>query len=193
MQRTGLVLLMMILLAGPTQVLGASERYIIDTRGAHAFVQFRIPHMGFSWLYGRFNDFSGEFTFNTENPSKSSVEIEIDTASIDTNHERRDEHLRNDDFLSVEEFSIARFESTGFTALGDDRFRLDGDLTLLGQTRPVSIDVKQIGAGQDPWGGYRRGFEGTTVLTLADWGIDYDLGPSATEVEMTLSIEGVRQ
>lgn len=169
------------------------ERYVIDTRGGHAFVQFRIPHLGFSWLYGRFNDFEGSFSFDTESPENSAVSVEIRTASVDSNHERRDDHLRNEDFLTVEEYPTATFESTTFEPTGDETYRLEGDLTLLGQTRSVAIDVTQIGAGEDPWGGYRRGFQGSTTLTLADWGIDYDLGPAAREVEMILSIEGVRQ
>lgn len=169
------------------------EQYVIDTRGAHAFVQFRIPHLGYSWLYGRFNDFEGQFTFDTANPENSSVSVEIQTASVDSNHERRDDHLRNEDFLTVDEHPTATFESTAFEPTGDDTYRLKGDLTLLGTTRSIAIDVTQIGVGEDPWGGYRRGFQGSTTLTLADFGIDYDLGPASREVEMTLSIEGVRQ
>ena len=169
------------------------EHYAIDVRGAHAFVQFRIPHLGFSWLYGRFNEFDGSFTFDIEDPSNSTVNVEIQTASIDSNHQRRDDHLRNEDFLHVAEHPTASFTSTAFEPLGDDRFRLVGDLTLMGITDSIEIEVEQIGAGTDPWGGYRRGFEGQTTLTLADWGIDYNLGPSATEVEMILSIEGIRQ
>lgn len=171
----------------------AAERYLIDTAGAHAFIQFRIPHLGFSWLHGRFNDFEGEFTFDPADPARSSVEVKIDTASIDSNHQRRDDHLRGEDFLNTAAFPQASFRSTAFIPLGDDRYRLEGELELLGRTAPIAIEVVQIGAGTDPWGGYRRGFEGKTTLTLADWGIDYDLGPSARAVELTLSIEGIRQ
>ena len=171
----------------------AAERYVIDTRGQHAFIQFRIPHLGFSWLYGRFNDFDGEFTFDPADPAASSVEVSIRTASIDSNHQDRDEHLRGEDFLNTASFPESGFRSTAFTPLGENRYRLEGELSLLGRTAPITIDVTEIGAGTDPWGGFRRGFEGTTTLTLADWGIDYDLGPSAREVELTLSIEGIRQ
>lgn len=171
---------------------GAAERYVIDTQGQHAFIQFRIPHLGFSWLYGRFNEFTGEFTFDPENPAASSVTAEVRTQSIDTNHDRRDEHLRGEDFLSVAEHPLATFESTAFTPLGDGRYRLAGDLTLMGRTAPIAIEVAEVGAGPDPWGGFRRGFEGTTTLNLKEWGIDYEL-PGAEEVELTLSVEGVRQ
>lgn len=169
------------------------EHYVIDTDGQHAFIEFRISHLGFSWLYGRFNEFEGEFTFDPENPENSSAEATVQTASVDTNHERRDNHLRNEDFLTVEDHPQARFESTNFVPLGDERYRLEGDLTLLGHTRPVTFEVEHVGAGEDPWGGFRRGFEGTTTLTLKDFGIDYDLGEDAETVEITVSVEGVRQ
>jgi len=171
----------------------AGERYLIDTRGSHAFIQFKISHLGFSWLHGRFNDFEGEFMFDPNDPARSSVNVTIQTASIDSNHDRRDEHLRNDDFLAVKSYPEAQFRSTSFEPLGEDRYRMTGDFTLLGQTRSVTVDVQQVGAGEDPWGGFRRGFEGHTTLTLSDFGIDYDLGPDARQVEIILSVEGIRQ
>lgn len=174
-------------------VAAGPEHYEIDTNGAHAFVQFRISHLGFSWLYGRFNDFEGEFTFDPDAPETSSVNVEIRTTSVDSNHARRDEHLRGKDFLRVDEHPVASFRSTAFVPTGEDRYRLEGQLSMLGRTREIAIDVEQTGAGEDPWGGFRRGFEGTTTLTLADWGIDYELGPDARTVEMTLTIEGIRQ
>src|SRR5699024_4061843 len=89
--------------------LQAAERYLIDTGGMHAFVQFRISHLGYSWLYGRFNDFEGEFTFAPDQPENSAVQATIRTASVDSNHARRDRHLRSDDFLDVENHPEARF------------------------------------------------------------------------------------
>lgn len=117
----------------------------------------------------------------------------IDTASLDTNHAERDKHLRSGDFLDVDAHPEARFVSTAYTENGDGSAKLEGNLTLNGVTRPVTLEVTAIGAGPDPWGGNRRGFHGTTTLTLADFGIDYDLGPAAREVELELSVEGVRQ
>ena len=170
-----------------------AEKYVIDTENAHAFVQFRIKHLGYSWLYGRFNDFSGDFTYNEGEPNESRVAVVIKTASLDSNHAERDKHLRGSDFLNVGKYPEARFESTSYTETGIDRATLQGDLTLRGVTRPVTIDVRKIGSGPDPWGGYRRGFEGTTEIALKDFGIDYNLGPASTSLELTLSIEGLRQ
>jgi polyisoprenoid-binding protein YceI len=166
--------------------------YMIDREGAHAFIQFKISHLGYSWLLGRFNDFKGAFTYDEANPEQAFVEVDIDPASIDSNHAERDKHLRGEDFLSVDKYPEARFVSTRFEELGDGKALLAGNLTLRGVTKPVEIEVKHIGHGPDPWGGYRRGFEGSTTLVLKDYGIEYDLGPAAREVELFLSIEGVR-
>lgn len=170
-----------------------AEKYVIDTKGAHAFILFRIQHLGYSWLSGRFNTFSGHFTYDEKNPSASMIVVDIDPASIDSNHAERDKHLRNEDFLDVEKYPKAGFKSTSFKEVGNGKAVLKGDLTLHGVTKPVTIDVQHIGHGPDPWGGYRRGFEGTTKISLADYGITYDLGPKSREVELTLSVEGIRQ
>jgi len=175
----------------PAQVL--ADKYLIDTEGSHAFIQFRIQHLGYSWLSGRFNTFSGTFDYDESNPDKASVQIDIDVASIDSNHAERDKHLRGDEFLDVKKFPRAKFESTSFSENGDGTAVLKGKLTLHGVTNPVTIDVQHIGQGDDPWGGYRRGFEGTTRIALADYGVKYNLGPKSKEVELILSVEGVRQ
>jgi len=167
--------------------------YVIDTEKAHAFIQFRIKHLGYSWLLGRFNDFDGSFSYDEADPAASSVEVTIRTASIDSNHAERDKHLRGKEFLEVDKFPQATFVSTGFTENDDKSAVLTGNLMLHGVTRPVNIAVKPIGHGPDPWGGKRRGFEGSTTLKLADYDIDFDLGPAAREVELFLSVEGIEQ
>jgi polyisoprenoid-binding protein YceI len=170
-----------------------AEEYEIDKKGAHAFIQFRIKHLGYSWLYGRFNDFSGHFSYDEKNPSAAKVKVEIDPASIDSNHAERDKHLRGEKFLHVEQYPKAGFVSTAFKEQADGTAVLQGELTLRGVTRPISIQVEKIGHGPDPWGGYRRGFFGTTEFALADFGIPYDLGPASRTVELELSVEGIRQ
>ncbi len=178
-------------ITAPTLAQGAD--YLLDTEDAHAFIQFRIKHLGYSWLLGRFNQFEGRFSYDEENPDSSRVEVTIKTASIDSNHAERDKHLRGEDFLEVDKYPEARFVSTAFRENDDHTATLTGKLTLHGVTREVSIDVRHIGHGPDPWGGYRRGFEGSTILRLADFDIDYDLGPAAREVELVLSVAGLRQ
>jgi polyisoprenoid-binding protein YceI len=183
-----------ILLAGLFSVSAAqAEQYAIDTKGAHAFIQFRIQHLGYSWLYGRFNDFGGEFTYDEKNPAAAKIQVDIDPASVDSNHAERDKHLRGEDFLFVEKYPKAGFVSTAYAENGDGTAVLKGDLTLRGVTKPVEIKVEKIGNGPDPWGGYRRGFFGTTQIALADFGIPFDLGPASKNVQLELSVEGIRQ
>lgn len=167
--------------------------YVIDTKGAHASVEFRINHLGVSWLKGRFNTFNGEFSYDESNPNASRVNVEIDTASIDSNHAERDKHLRSADFLDVKSFPKAKFVSTQYTDKGDGTATLEGELTLHGVTKPVTLAVSKVGEGKDPWGGYRAGFEGTTEFKLKDFGIDYNLGPAAETIYMNLYVEGIRK
>jgi polyisoprenoid-binding protein YceI len=159
---------------------------------AHSFVQFRIQHLGFSWLYGRFNRIAGDFAYDPADPSASQIGIEIDTASVDTNHAERDKHLREEDFLDVKRYPRAVFESTKYTGTAEEG-TLEGVLTLHGVSKPISLAVKKIGEGPDPWGGYRAGFLGSFTLSRGDFGIDYDLGPAGETVEMELGIEGIRK
>ena len=166
--------------------------YTIDTKGAHAFIQFKISHLGYSWLHGRFNDFEGSFSYDEAAPEKSKINVEIETASIDSNHAERDKHLRNSDFLDVKKYPKASFTSTSFDFKDAKNAVVTGDFTLHGVTKSISFPVQKIGEGKDPWGGYRAGFEGSTSLKLSDYGIDYNLGPASSHVEIYLSVEGIR-
>ncbi|MFE8072193.1 YceI family protein [Marinobacteraceae bacterium S3BR75-40.1] len=170
-----------------------SGTYAFDTKGQHQFIIFRISHLGFSQLYGEFTDFDGQFTYDADSPEQSSVEVTIQTASVESNHAERDKHLRSDDFLYVDEYPTATFKSTSIDMTGDGKARVTGDFTLRGVTREVVLDMEQVGHGADPWGGYRMGFKGMTTLKLADFGITKDLGPTAKTVDIILSMEGVRQ
>ncbi|GAB6388527.1 YceI family protein [Stutzerimonas marianensis] len=167
--------------------------YTIDKKGQHAFVNFKISHLGYSWLWGRFNDFGGTFSFDAEQPEASKVEVTLQTASVDSNHAERDKHLRSEDFLNVSEHPTATFKSTSVRSTGEGTADITGDLTLNGVTKPVVIAAKFIGEGKDPWGGYRAGFEGTTTLQLKDFDIKMDLGPASQSVDLIISVEGVRQ
>lgn len=167
--------------------------FIIDTKNAHASIVFRIKHLGFSWLTGRFDKFSGTFTYDEKSPESSRVKIEIDTTSVDTNHSERDKHLRGADLLDVDMFPTATFASTSVKSAGPGKATIVGTLTLHGVSKEIAIEAERIGGGADPWGGYREGFSGTTKIALADFGIVRNLGPASKEVELTLNIEGIRQ
>lgn len=167
--------------------------YAIDKQGQHAFVNFKISHLGFSWLYGTFKDFDGSFSFDAAKPQDSKVNVTLNTTSVDTNHAERDKHIRSDDFLNVGEHPTATFASTSVKSTGAGTADITGDLTLNGVTKPVVIAAKFLGEGKDPWGGYRAGFEGSTKLKLKDFDIQKDLGPASQEVELIISVEGVRK
>ena len=167
--------------------------YAIDTKGQHASINFRIKHLGFSWVVGRFDKFDGTFTFDDKNPAASKVKVEIDAASVNTNQAERDKHLRSPDFLDVAAFPKATFESTSVKVAGEGKATIAGKLTLHGVTKDVVLDGEHVGGGDDPWGGHRDGFSGKTKLNLADFAIKKDLGPAAKEVELFLEVEGVRQ
>lgn len=167
--------------------------YAIDKEGQHAFINFKTGHMGFSMLHGRFNDFDGSFSWDADKPEDSKVEVVINTASVDSNHAERDKHLRTADFLNTDKHPQATFTSTSVEVTGDNTALVTGDFTFNGVTKPVVIDAVFIGEGEDPWGGYRAGFEGTTSIKLADYDVSMDLGPASAVVELDLTIEGVRK
>ncbi|MBU1285171.1 MAG: YceI family protein [Gammaproteobacteria bacterium] len=178
-------------LIGAGQAMAAD--YAIDKQGQHAFVNFKISHLGYSWLYGTFKDFDGSFSFDAAKPQDSKVNVTLNTTSVDTNHAERDKHIRSDDFLNVSEHPTATFASTAVTSTGEGTADITGDLTLNGVTKPVVIAATFIGEGKDPWGGYRAGFAGSTTLKLKDFGITKDLGPASESVELIISVEGVRK
>ena len=184
-------------LALGTALIGAGQAmaadYAIDKQGQHAFVNFKISHLGYSWLYGTFKDFDGSFSFDAAKPQDSKVNVTLNTTSVDTNHAERDKHIRSGDFLNVSKHPTATFASTSVKSTGEGTADITGDLTLNGVTKPVVIAAKFIGEGKDPWGGYRAGFEGSTKLKLKDFDIQKDLGPASQDVELIISVEGVRK
>jgi len=175
-----------------TSALYAAD-YVIDNKDAHASINFRVSHLGYSWLQGRFNTFDGEFSFDEANPAASTATVNISTKSVDSNHAERDKHLRSDDFLDVSKFPSAKFESTAFSMNDDGGAVMTGNFTLHGVTKPIEIAVTKLSEGDDPWGGYRSGFTGTTEFKMKDFGITKNLGPASETVYLELHVEGVRQ
>ncbi|OEF27637.1 YceI family protein [Vibrio rumoiensis] len=165
--------------------------YKIDTKGAHASVNFRVSHLGYSFTQGRFNDFAGTFSYDANDIAASKVSVEVDTGSIDSNHADRDKHIRSGDFLDVSKYPKATFTSTKVTDQGEGKLAVDGDLSLHGKTLPITINAEFIGAGKDPWGGERAGFKGTSRIDLKDFGIQEMAG--ASYVDLDLYVEGVKQ
>lgn len=185
-QFVGLMLLAACAAMGTTQ----AADYSLD-KGEHASVTFKFKHLGYSWLTGRFNKLDGQFSYDPANIEDSSIEVTVDVASLDTNHAERDKHIRSDEYLDVDKYPTAKFVSTRFEDKGDGKLTVYGDLTLHGVTKEIAIDAARVGEGDDPWGGYRAGFEGTFVLNTKDFGME-GFRPTH-QVEMELNLEGIKK
>ena len=182
------------LLAAPIASSGAN--YKIDK--GHSSVAFKVRHL-FSNTTGRFDDFEGSITFDPENFAAASVEGTIQSASINTNHEKRDAHLKNKDFFDVEKYPKITFKSTKISDVDDTAktAKLHGNLTMHGVEKPVVLDVKYLGTAKDPWGTTRGGFSATTTINRKDFGIAWnetlDSGGLliGEEVEIEINVEGM--
>ena len=171
--------------------------YVVDKQGQHAFVDFKISHLGYSYITGTFKDIDGTFSFDAAKPEDSKIEFNVNTASVFTNNAERDKHISSKDFLKVADFPKATFKSTSVKSTGknaDGKATADvtGDLTIAGVTKPVVVKATFLGEGKDPWGGYRAGFEGTTSIKRSDFGKMMDLGPQSDAVELYVTFEGVK-
>jgi polyisoprenoid-binding protein YceI len=170
---------------------GAAETFEIDA--VHSVVLVRVQHLGVSNAYGRFNQISGSFTLDEKEPAKSSVKVEVRTASIDTFNEKRDQHLRGPDFFNAKQFPVMTFESSAVRAAGEGRYEVEGKLSVHGVTKPLTVVVEKVGAAKDPWGGFRAGFETSWTMKRSDHGMDYMLGAVGDEVRVIVSLEGIRK
>ncbi len=170
------------------------ETYMIDK--VHSMANFKIRHL-FSKVSGTFSDVTGTIKIDRDNLEASKVEATINVHSVDTNHEKRDTHLRSKDFFDVEKFAIMRFVSTSVESTSKNEGFMYGELTIHGVTQSVKLPFKVLGFGSDPWGGYRSGFEAGIEIKRSDYGINYGLGEGqggavGNEVEITLLIEWIK-
>ncbi|MEM7247795.1 MAG: YceI family protein [Acidobacteriota bacterium] len=178
-----------VLLSG--SALAAPVHYDID--GGHSMAVFKIRHMGVANFYGRFNDVSGHYVVDQANPAASKVSVVIKADSVDTNSEKRDKHVKSPDFFDAIQFPTITFESSSAKAIGGGDLELRGKLSLHGVTRDLIIPVRFIGEGNDPWGGYRSGYEGTFTIKRSDYGMNELQGPLGDEVTVIISLEGVKK
>lgn len=146
--------------------------YTIDP--AHSEVGFVVRHMGFSKVRGRFERFSGRIRMTPDQLVTLEAEIEIDAQSINTNEQKRDEHLRTNDFLDAQNFETIRFKSTGVKEANAQTFKLEGDLTIRDVTKRVVLEASYLGEGADPWGGRRVGFEASTTINRKEFGVNWN-------------------
>lgn len=170
-----------------------ADTYKVDP--AHAFAVFKVSHFGWSNNWGRFNDVSGTIEFDKADVTKSKVSITIKTASIDTNHQKRDDHLRSPDFFNAKEFPEMKFSSTKIEKTGDRTAKVTGDLTLLGVTKPVTLNVTWNKEGPH----FRNkdkihtGFSATTTIKRSDFGMKKFLPAIGDEITIFLDVEAIKQ
>jgi polyisoprenoid-binding protein YceI len=165
--------------------------YAIDP--THSRIGFVARHAMVTKVRGSFNEFEGSGYFDAEDPGRSHLQLTIQAASIDTRNADRDGHLRSNDFFDMEHHPEITFVSTAVEQTAPDRYRVTGDLTIKGVTKPVAVDLEYTGAALDPFGNQRVGFEGKTVVNRKDWGVNWNAALEAGGVlvseKVTLEFE----
>lgn len=159
--------------------------------GVHSSIVFKVKHLDTAYVWGRFNEMSGSFVLDPENPDNSRVDVTVPAASIDTNNENRDQHLRSPDFFNAREFENLRFASESFRRTGDKTFEASGEMTMLGVTKPLTVAIRHTGDSESQRFGTRRGFEATFTVKRSDFGMTYMPDGLSDEIAVTVSIEGV--
>ena len=182
-----------ILMSVPLISFAAVESYTIDP--THTYPHFKISHLGFSTMQGRFNKTSGNLTIDTANKT-GSVNITIDATSVDTGFKKRDDHLRSPDFLSAAEFPEITYQSSKVKINADNSAIVEGTLTIMGTSKPVTLDVSRMHCGIHPMDPKKQkyvcGFDATAKIKRADFGINYGLPAIGDDMELSFEVEAIR-
>jgi polyisoprenoid-binding protein YceI len=192
-----LVAVVSLSLADVSESRAEAEAYAIDPD--HSQVIFKVKHMGISTVTGRFNLVEGSYTFDDKDVSNSSVETTIQTASINTNKQKRDDHLKSPEFLNVEKYPTITFKSREIKKGNGEDFTIVGDLTINGVTKEVELDAEYGGRATDPMGNERTAFTAETEIDRKDYGITWnktlDSGGLVVgdEVKIELEVEGIKK
>jgi polyisoprenoid-binding protein YceI len=153
---------------------------------------FKISHLGLSWIHGRFNEVSGNFTIDKDDASKGAFELTLKAESIDTNNKKRDDHLRSPDFFNVKQFPTITFKST-MVKPAEGGFEVTGDLTMHGETKPITFTLKGGKEAEFPKGVQRTGFSTELTLKRSEFGINKFAGALGEEVQIAVSFEGTKK
>lgn len=157
--------------------------------GSHTRVGFAVRHLLISDVKGEFNKVTGKAAIDDANLAKSSVEVTIDAASIDTRDAKRDDHLRNPDFLETAKFPTITFKSTKVEGGADGKLKVTGDLTIRGVTKPVTLEGELTKEIKDPWGNQRRGFSATTKIDRREFDVKYDPTGAGVGHELRIDVQ----
>ena len=181
--------LLIICFTGSIQLADAADTYEIDT--AHSMILFRAKHMGITYNYGRFNEFTGKLMIDETDISKSMVEFEVKTASVDTANEKRDQHLRSSDFFSAKQFPVITFKSTKVSMKDgkEDMLEITGDLELLGVKKSITVDVEITGKAKGRQGEPLIGFESIFTIKRSEFGMTYGAGAVSDDIRLIVTIE----
>jgi polyisoprenoid-binding protein YceI len=158
----------------------------------HSSATFKISHLGLSWVYGRFDDFAGQCLIDSENPANSTFGLVIKAQSVDTNNQKRDDHLRSPDFFNAKQFPVISFRSTAVKPM-EDGFQVSGDLTMHGVTRSITFPLKGGRTAEFPKGVRRTGYSTELALKRSEFGMDKMVGPLGDEVYIAISFEAVKK
>lgn len=169
----------------------AASTFELDS--SHSTAIFRVKHLNVSWFYGRFNDITGTMVFDDADPTKSVIDVKIATGSVDTNVEKRDQHLKGPDFFNAAQFPMMTFKSKKVTKKTGNTWAVTGDLQIHGVTKEVTVDFERTGEGKDPWGGTRAGAEATFNIKRSDYGISFMPDGLSDDVRLFVSFEGVKK
>jgi polyisoprenoid-binding protein YceI len=180
-------------------LLAAGHAATYDIDAAHSGITFKVAHMAISKVNGRFDKFSGTIDYVPGDTKSWKTEVVIDVASINTNVEARDKHLRGPDFFDVEKFPTMTFKSTKVLSYKNMKGKLQGELTMHGVTKPVVLEVEGSGPAMDPWGGERMAAVAKATINRKDFGLTWNKALEAggllvgEKVEITLEIEAVKR
>lgn len=163
---------------------------MIDT--VHSGVNFQISHLDLSWIHGRFNDFSGGFTIDSSDPTKSSFTLSIKPDSVDSNNSKRDDHLKGPDFFNVKQFPVMSFTSTTVKPI-EGGYEVTGDFTFHGETKPVTFSLKGGRSAEFPKGVQRTGYSTRFVIKRSDFGVGKPTPALGDEVHVAISFEGTKK
>ena len=169
----------------------AVETYELDK--PHTQILFFVEHMNVSLSSGEFLDYEGTLNIDSENPENSTVDVTIQTASIDMGDEKWDAHMKNEDFFHVEEYPTMTFKSTDVNVTGEETAEMTGDLTILGVTKPVTLAVEFRNKGTHAYSGRELiGFSATGNIKRSEWGMDYGIPNVGDDVEIRIEVEGIK-
>ncbi|HLL90317.1 MAG TPA: YceI family protein [Tepidisphaeraceae bacterium] len=171
----------------------AADTFQVDAE--HSIVLYRVKHLNVGWAYGTINDPTGTVTWDEQNPQNSSIQMTADLAKLDTDNEKRDEHLRGPDFFNAKQFPTMTFKSTKIakSSAGENLYDVTGDLTVHGVTKPVTVTFEHVGTGKDPWGNIRAGFETTFTVQRSEFDMNYMPEGIGNDVRVTVSFEATRK